>query len=129
MMKGVVPGGGMALLACKPALQTALAGAQTAADSAAYRILLNAMDVPLRVIAANAGLKPDEVMAEIKYAAGPGFGYDVRKQKPVAWAQTEILDPTDVVQTVAYRSISAAALLLTVDVLVRHQKPETVVDT
>ncbi|MBE0698187.1 MAG: hypothetical protein IH586_14805 [Anaerolineaceae bacterium] len=128
ILKGVVPGGGMALMSCKPALREALASAVDPDESAAYRILINALDIPLRAISANAGISPDEVMAEIKYA-GPGSGYDVRSRQITHIERTTLLDSAHVAQTAAYRSITAAALLLTVDVLLHHKKPETVTDT
>lgn len=128
MLKGVLPGAGLSYLACKPALQAALKQACDPDEAAAYRILLGAMDVPLRTIAANAGLKPDEVMADLKHA-GPGSGYDIFQKQAVPASQITVLDSASVVQGAAYRSITAAALLLTVDVLIRHKKLETVVDT
>jgi chaperonin GroEL len=132
MLKGVLPGAGLSFLACKPALQAALQAAQQPGsdpdEAAAYRILIGAMDVPLRAIAANAGLKPDEVMADLKHA-GPGSGYDIFQKQAVPAAQITVLDSASVVQAAAYRSITGAALLLTVDVLIRVKKPETVLET
>jgi chaperonin GroEL len=128
ILKGVVPGGGMAFLACKPALNKALAEARDPDEAAAFRILLEAMDAPLRAITANAGLSPDAVLTELKFAA-PRSGFDVRKKQAVAWKDSEIVDTTDVTQNAAYRAASGAALLLSVDVLVRHKNPQTVVDT
>jgi len=128
MLKGVLPGAGLSFLACKPALQAAMKQASDPDETAAYRILVGAMDVPLRTIAANAGLKPDEVMADLKHA-GPGSGYDIFLKQAVPASQITVLDSASVVQAAAYRSITAAALLVTVDVLIRHKKLETVVDT
>ena len=79
----------------------------------------------MKAIASNAGLSADAILTELKFAA-PGSGYDVRQNQVVAWDDTDILDTTNVIQNAAYRAISGAALLLTVDVLVRHKKPETV---
>jgi len=128
MLKGILPGAGLSFLACKPALQAALQQAVDPDEAAAYRILVGAMDVPLRAIAANAGLKPDEVMADLKHA-GPGSGYDIFRKQAVPVSQITVLDSASVVQAAAYRSITAAALLLTVDVLIHHKKPETVLET
>ncbi|MDD5369804.1 MAG: TCP-1/cpn60 chaperonin family protein [Anaerolineaceae bacterium] len=126
--KGILPGGGAALLVCKPALQTAMDQANDPDEIAAYSILLRAMDIPLRTISANAGISPEDVFAEIKQA-GPDHGYDVRKRGVFSIDQTEIFDTAYTVQEAAYRSIVGAALLLTVDVLVHHKKRETVMDT
>jgi chaperonin GroEL len=128
MMHGVIPGGGSSYLACRPALKTALEEALDPEEKAAYRILLTAMEIPLRTIAANAGLVPEEVFAELKQA-GPGFGYDVRKRRTFDIGQAELIDSASVVQAAAYRAIMGAALLLTVDVLVHLKKPEAILDT
>jgi chaperonin GroEL len=128
MLKGVLPGAGLSFLACKPALQAALKQASDPDEAAAYRILISAMDAPLRAIAANAGLKPDEIMADLKHA-GPGSGYDIFQKQAVPASQITVLDSASVVQAAAYRSITGAALLLTVDVLIRVKKPETVLET
>jgi chaperonin GroEL len=131
MLKGVLPGGGAAFLACRPALQAALKQAQDPDEIAAMRILIRAMEAPLRAIAANAGLLPDEVMAELKMA-GPGCAYDVRKRQVVAFGGPDdpaaLLDSASAVQSAGYRAIAGAALLLTVDVLVRHKKPEQMIN-
>jgi chaperonin GroEL len=128
MLKGILPGAGLSFLACRPALRAAQQQACDPDEVAAYRILVGAMDVPLRTLAANAGLKPDEIMSDLKHA-GPCSGYDIFLQKAVPAEQISVLDSASVVQMAAYRSITAAALLLTVDVLIHHKKPETVVDT
>ena len=127
IMKGVLPGAGMAFLACKPALQAAMQRATDPDEIAAYRILSHAMETPLRTIAANSGLVPNEVMARLK-ASPPGSVYDVIQKRAVPGDQIAVFDSASVVQNAAYRSILGAALLLTVDVLVRHKKPETMVE-
>ena len=67
-------------------------------------------------------------MADLKHA-GPGSGYDIFQKQAVPAAQITTLDSASVVEAAAYRGITAAALLMTVDVLIRHKKLETVVDT
>jgi chaperonin GroEL len=127
MMKGIVPGAGLAFLACRPALRKALESASDPDEVAAYRILVDVMEIPLRTIAANAGLKPDAVMTELRLSP-PGSGYDIFKQQVVPESQMTILDAASVIQGAALRAITGAALLLTVDILVRLKKPETMVE-
>jgi chaperonin GroEL len=128
IIKGIVPGGGSAFQACKPALKKAMCQAEDPNEIAAYRILLDAMDAPFRTIITNAGLSPDAVLTEIRFN-GSESGYDVRKKQVIPWRELDIFDTTEVAQNAAYRSITGAALLLCVDVLVKHKKPETVADT
>lgn len=127
MVKGVLPGGGMALLACKPALQEASEQAVQEEEKAAYRILMSAVEAPMRAILANAGLNPDAAMAEVRFTPG-GRGYDARRRAVITAGGAGIFDSASVTQAAAHRAIAGAALLLTVDVLLRHKKPETVVE-
>jgi chaperonin GroEL len=89
IMEGVVPGGGVALLACRPALQTRLDQNTDSDERAAYRILIEAMAAPLRTIVANAGYDASDVMAEIRLA-GPGHGFDVTSGQVVDMMQRGI---------------------------------------
>ncbi|GIK43016.1 MAG: 60 kDa chaperonin 1 [Chloroflexota bacterium] len=124
MMEGVVPGGGVALLACRPALQQRLAQATDSDERAAYQILLTALAVPLRTLVSNAGYDPGEVMAQINLA-GPGYGFDVVAGRVVEMRQAGICDAAMVQKTAVYTAISSAALALTIDVLVhRNGQPE-----
>lgn len=119
MMEGVVPGGGVALLACRPALQQRLDQAADSDERAAYHILLEALNVPLRTLVGNAGYDPSEVMAQINLA-GPGYGFDVVAGRVVEMRQAGICDAAVVQKMVVYNAISSAALALTIDVLVHR---------
>jgi len=124
MMEGVVPGGGVALLACRPALQQALACSEDADERGAYRILAKALTDPFRTLVSNAGYDPSEAMAEVRMA-GPGFGFDVTTGQAVDVMEAGIYDPAIVVKSAVYGAVSAAALALTVDVLIhRTEQPE-----
>lgn len=124
MMEGVVPGGGTALLACRPALDEAGARAESADERGAYRILSKALAVPFRTIVSNAGYDAGEIAAEVRLA-GPGFGFDVAGGQVVDVIQAGISDPAIVVKSAVYGAVSAAALALTVDVLIhRTEQPE-----
>jgi chaperonin GroEL len=117
---GILPGGGAALLACRPALRRELAKAHGADEKAAYRILLKAMEVPIRSLLANSGLDVGRVMADIALA-GPGFGCDLRTGHIVNMAETGISDPAGVTMAVVRGTVASVALALTVDVLVHRR--------
>jgi chaperonin GroEL len=124
IMEGVVPGGGAALLACQPALQVRLNECGDPDARAAYRILLEAMEAPMRVIAANAGYDSSEVMAHVKLA-GSGHGFDVASGQVADMTQAGIYDATSVQKAAVYAAIASAGLALTIDVLVhRKEQPE-----
>ena len=120
--EGVVPGGGVALLDCRPALERCLAQAEEPEERAAYRILLQAVEAPIRTLLNNAGIEPGSIFAEINNA-GPGYGLDVRTGKVVDMAETGIFDPASVVSTSASNAIRTAALALTTDVIVHRRNP------
>ena len=114
---GVVPGGGAALLACRPVLREQLNGKLSPDGRAAYRLLLRALEAPARTIIANAGYDASEVMAEINLA-GAGYGFDVRSGRVVDMLTEGVLDATWVQQAAFRAAVSAAAQALTLDVVV-----------
>jgi chaperonin GroEL len=122
-LEGVVPGGGAALLACQPAVQALLDVGADVDERAAYRILVRAMEEPMRAIAGNAGYEPAEVMGRIRQA-GPGYGFDVTSGQVVDMAQAGIFDVVSVVRAAVRGACTTAALALSVDVLVHHKKRE-----
>jgi chaperonin GroEL len=122
IMEGVSPGGGVALLACRPTLQGMLDQSTDSDERAAYRILLRAMEEPIRTLLANAGYDASEAMAEVKQA-GPGYGFDVRSGQVVEVMKAGIFDVTNVQKEAVHSAIASAALALTIDVLIHRKKP------
>jgi len=125
---GVVPGGGVALLACKHPLQEKLHQAQDTDERAAYSILLKAIEAPIRTLLDNAGNDPGEILGEV-VEAGPGYGFDVVRQQIVDMAQVGLYDTASVVKAIMQSTIRGAALALTVDVLVHRKNPPEVLHT
>lgn len=123
MQEGVVPGGGVALLACRPALQRCIDATHDPEARAAYQILLRAVAEPLRTIVANAGYDPSDALAEVRMA-GPGYGFDVLTGRVTAMGAAGITDPANVVKAATYAGLTSAALALTIDVMVhRTEQP------
>lgn len=122
---GVLPGGGVALLACRARLQRSLAAAVSVDEQAAYRILLRAVEEPLRTIALNAGYDDAEVLGQLK-AAGARCGFDVRSGQAVDVAAAGIFDVATAQKTAVRAAISGAATALTIDTLVQKRHPEQV---
>jgi chaperonin GroEL len=123
IIDGVLPGGGMALLDCRPALQQKLEQATDTDEQAAYRILIEALAEPFRTIMSNAGYVPGEVMAQIT-EAGPGYGFDVMAGRVVNVAEVGPFDAATALKTAVHSAIASAALALTTEVLVHHKKPK-----
>ena len=122
LLAGVVPGGGTALLDCRPALRARLKAATASEERAAYRILIRALEEPARTIIANAGFDVDEVMAEIRQA-GRGHGFDVEAEQVVPMASRGVLDSGSALKAAVKLAVLSAGIALTADVLVHHKKP------
>jgi chaperonin GroEL len=117
MMEGVLPGAGVALLACRPALQRLRADTGDPDERAAYRILTRALAEPFRAIVANAGFDASDAMAQARLA-GPGCGFDVTAEQVVDVVQAGIWDAANVQKTALYTALNSAGMALTIDVMI-----------
>jgi chaperonin GroEL len=120
LREGVLPGGGVALLNCRPALLKKMHSCTEADERAAYQILIKALEAPIRALLENAGLDASDVMADIRMA-GPGFGYDVMAGKIVKMTESGIYDVTTATKGAVRAAISGASLALTTDVLLHRR--------
>lgn len=108
--QGIVPGGGVALLRAKQALgeiETA-----NADQAAGVKIVLSAIEAPLRQITANAGGSPDVVVNTI-LSGSNNFGYNAATAEYGDMIELGIIDPTKVTKTALINAGSVAGLLLT----------------
>jgi chaperonin GroEL len=122
LREGVLPGGGVALLACRPVLSEKFHQSTEPDERAAYQILIKTMEAPIRAILTNAGLDASDVMAELRLA-GDNRGYNVMTGKIVNMMEAGIFDVAAVVKSALRGAISSAALALTTDILIHHKKP------
>ena len=112
--EGIVPGGGVALIrALKSLKELKLRGD----ERTGLIILRRALEEPLRQIADNAGQDGAVVADEIKKKSG-GYGYNAAKNKYEDLFESGIIDPTKVVRSALENAASAAAMLLTTEVVV-----------
>ncbi len=114
MRDGVAPGGGSGLARC--ALRLRGAG-QRADETLGAAVMADALEEPLRVIAANVGLEPAPVLGQVQ-TAPEGSGFDARAAAIVDMRQAGIVDPVAVLEAAIMTAAHAAALLLTTEVLV-----------
>ncbi len=117
---GVVAGGCVALLACRPILQQRALQAVDVDQRAAYSILARALGEPARVILENAGLDSHEILAQMRQA-GPGYGYDIGRGELVDMVEAGICDSAAVIREAVFSAVHGAALALTTDVLVHRR--------
>lgn len=127
LLDGVAPGGGTALLACRPALQARLAESADEDEVAAYRMLSRALEEPFRALLANAGYEAGQVLAAMQ-GLPPGHGCDLRTGKIVDMAAAGLVDPVGVLKEAVHSAIASAGLLLTTDVLVHRRNPPQSLD-
>ena len=112
--EGIVPGGGVALLRCIPALEKL----NLADDEAVGRdIVRRALEEPIRQIVENAGLEGSVVVNKIKEEKA-NVGYDVTQDKFVDMIQAGVIDPTKVTRTALQNSAGVASLLLMTEAIV-----------
>jgi chaperonin GroEL len=123
MIEGVLPGGGVALLSCKPALQRKLKTSCDEDERAACGVLLRALEEPFRAIVENAGYNPSEAIVQIQQAE-PGMGINVNNGQLVSMIHSGVFDAANVQKSAVYAAVASAGLALTVDVIVQHAKPE-----
>jgi chaperonin GroEL len=115
--EGIVPGGGVALVRCVPAVQT-LIGTLSGDERTGAQIVLRALEEPLRQIVANAGEEGAVVIAKVLESKESHFGYNALTSKFEDLVKAGVIDPTKVTRTALQNAASIAALLLTTEALV-----------
>jgi chaperonin GroEL len=110
MEEGVVPGGGVALLRSRLAVQGVVG--ENEDQAAGIRIVLRALEEPLRQIAANAGAHPPVVMNAV-LNGDADFGFDAATGEFTDLLVRGIIDPAKVVCAALQNAASVAGLLLT----------------
>jgi chaperonin GroEL len=119
--EGIVPGGGVALLRASKALSALkLAGEQ----QIGVRIILRAVEEPLRWIATNAGQEGAVVVAKVK-GMGPEEGFNALNDTYENLVRAGVIDPTKVVRTALQNAASIAGLMLTTEALVSEIPEKT----
>jgi chaperonin GroEL len=119
--EGIVAGGGVALIRARKAIE-GLKGANPDQD-AGIKIVLRAMEEPLRQIVTNGGEEASVVVAAV--AAGQGnYGYNAATGEYVDLVDAGVVDPTKVTRTALQNAASVAGLLLTTDAAVAELPKE-----
>src|SRR3989344_4236319 len=117
--EGIVPGGGTALLRCKPKLdafiETLVGDVKIGAQ-----IIARALSYPLRQIAENAG-KEGSIVVQKVASLGAMEGYDAREDQYVDMILKGIVDPTKVVRYALQFAASIAGLLLTTEAIITEE--------
>ncbi|HAM70860.1 MAG TPA: molecular chaperone GroEL, partial [Verrucomicrobiales bacterium] len=113
--EGIVPGGGVALLRCLPAIEVLKLKDED--EAIGVEIVKRAIEYPLRALAANAGVEGSLVVQEVKRGKG-NEGYNVATDKYEDLVKAGVVDPKKVTRTALQNSASIAGLLLTTECLI-----------
>ena len=113
--EGIVAGGGVALVRALQNLGN-LKGDNPDQD-AGIKLIMRAVEEPLRQIVANAGDEPSVVVAKVKEGKG-NFGYNAASGEYGDMVEMGVLDPTKVTRTALQNAASVASLMLTTDCMV-----------
>ncbi|MFJ5383281.1 chaperonin GroEL [Cupriavidus sp. CER94] len=119
--EGIVPGGGVALLRARAAI-SALQG-DNPDQNAGIKIVLRAMEEPLRQIVLNAGEEASVVVAKVIEGKG-NYGYNAASGEYGDLVEMGVLDPTKVTRTALQNAASVASLMLTTDCAVAETPKE-----
>ncbi|MGD9045568.1 MAG: chaperonin GroEL [Desulfobacterales bacterium] len=117
--EGIVPGGGVALVRCLGALEKMKI---KAAQKLGVKVIMRAIEEPLRQIANNAGLEGSVVIDKVKNSQG-SFGYNADTDTYEDLMKAGVIDPTKVVRLALQNAASVASLMLTTQAMVA-EKPE-----
>ncbi len=115
--EGIVPGGGTTLLACIPEIAK-LVKKLDGDEKTGARIVLKAIEEPVRQIAANAGLDGSVIVNTILSSKKANYGFDALKNRYTDMVTSGIIDPTKVTRSALQNAASVAATLLTTESIV-----------
>jgi len=118
--EGIVPGGGVALLRCIPALDKLKV--KDPDEQVGINIVKRALEEPLRQIANNSGVEGSVIVEKVRTSA-KNIGYNATTDKVEDLVKAGVIDPTKVVRIALENAASIAGLMLTTEATVT-EKPE-----
>ncbi len=125
--EGCVAGGGVALLNAVDSVKALIDTTDDVDEQTGIKIVLKALEEPVRQIAANAGLEGSIIINAIHESGKVGYGYDFAKDVYCDMASAGILDPTKVTRSALQNASSVASMVLTTESLVTD-KPDPAAD-
>ena len=118
--EGIVPGGGIALLRCLPALNALKTEGE---ETLGVNIVRRALEEPVRQIANNAGFEGSVVVEKVKAEKG-AFGFNAETGVYEDLMKAGVMDPTKVTRFALQNAASVASLLLTTEAMVAEKPKE-----
>ena len=121
--EGIVAGGGTALVNVIPTVEK-LVNTLEGGEQLGAKIVLKALEEPVRQIAINAGLEPAVIVNKVK-SEKVGVGFDAAKEEYVDMKKAGIVDPTKVTRSALQNAASIASMVLTTESLVTDAPEKT----
>ena len=118
--EGIVAGGGTALINVMPKVEK-LIGTLQDDEKLGAKIVLRALEEPLRQIAKNAGLEGAVILQKIR-TSEKGIGFNAAKEEYVDMKKEGIVDPTKVTRSALQNAASIAGMFLTTESVVTDKK-------
>ncbi len=120
--EGIVAGGGTAYVNIIPKVEN-LVKELNDDEKLGARIVLKALEEPVKQIATNAGLEPAVILENVK-SNKEGFGFDAANEEYVDMKKVGIVDPTKVTRSALQNAASIASMVLTTESIVTDKKEE-----
>ena len=114
--EGIVPGGGVAFIRAKQVLEGKLKG-DNHDQEAGIKIVMKALEEPLRIIVDNSGAEPSVVLNKVLENKG-NYGFNAQTEQFGDLVEMGVIDPTKVARTALQNAASVAGLMLTTDAMV-----------
>ncbi|MCI8934716.1 MAG: chaperonin GroEL [Clostridiaceae bacterium] len=119
--EGIVAGGGTAYVNAVPAVAKLMTKVE-GDEKTGVRIVMKALEEPMKQIATNAGLDGSVVIEKVKNAKRVGYGFDAYGEVYCDMIKAGIVDPTKVNRSALQNAASVAALVLTTEAIVAEKK-------
>ena len=120
--EGIVSGGGTAYVDIIPKVESLVKELKDD-EKLGAKIVLTALEEPIKQIAKNAGLEPAVILENVKKNSA-GFGFDAAKEEYVDMKKVGIVDPTKVTRSALENAESIASMILTTESVVTDKKEE-----
>ena len=121
--EGIIAGGGVAFLNVISAVEAVLPTVD-GDEKIGVKIVLKALEAPIRQIAANAGFEGSVIVDKIKTSGKIAYGFDAYNEEYVDMIEKGIVDPTKVTRSALQNAASIASTVLTTEALVADKKEE-----
>ena len=121
--EGIVAGGGTAYINAIPAVEK-LVPTLDGDEKTGAKIILKALEAPVRQIAENAGLEGSVIVDKIRRSRKLGYGFDAYNEVYTDMIPAGIVDPTKVTRSALQNAASVASMVLTTESLVADIKEE-----